>query len=1587
MAKQVEDIFVRLNIQNAEALSSLRSSFRELSKVIAPANVNLEALRQEVLAFGNTNARSEQLIKGQIEALKSLQKQAGYTTETYRELGNDIGSLDAELRGSTSEIDKQREALVKAATASKANAEALRTSISALERLQQQTRGGSAAYEQLGRDIAGFRTQLDTATTASRTHVNALTQILGVRPEAVLKQWRAYQVALNDSSLSAEKLAVAQRRLNQLSGAPRILERQAINAQAEIVADPEYQRRFGIGGQSLPELANVLAQFPQRLRELRADLNSTIITSDQFIATLVEIARVENQAAQATVGLGQALVRSIQAGETPTTINTITNALNTLRSEVNNIDQSTIDGARQFAQYNNQIVALEAQLNKLTTSYRNVANAATDAAAAQRASATTRNLTNLYLNNAATVASTTAYQSIVNAGLAPGVPLLPPVGGTSSTGRGMARSLVPGRTESTTRPAPAGGTVDVLRRRSLEGFFNLPDVQAGSAAVANLRQNLADLSASTIKASRPLKEIYIDINKVGQASRGSVDELQLQKRLFEELRNAVNPLSPAFRRAGDDIDVLNGKIERLQGRAKRKGFTGIGAAQTAGAVISGGIFGGPEGLLGGVLGAAGGFLAGGGPGALGGAFAGSAIGAQVGMFRQQIAGAATYAAEISKLRIALQDSVGSFEDYRTALQAIESISSRFNVPIKDATEQFTKLSAAVVGSGGTIQEAQTAFEGLTAAVIATGGGTEDVNGALRAAQQVFSKGKVTAEELRNQIGERLAGAFAKFAESANKSTGELDTALKRGEVGIADFNKFLQYLRNESAKTAETISQSPAQAGARLELALQDLQKTIGDALSPAGAAFQDFATRAVKALDSIIDRAIKLKAINPGSNYFLDSALLGKGATPNRQSIVDQINTAQAEYKSQGATANGIINSIIKFGGGGIFTPAMGVSADLLFPSKDAIKQRIETLKAALADYDKAVKTSSDNRKNQRQKEESEEVKRLKEQGGKSLLQAITQREEQLFDTRKQYEEQIAEIRKAAIEQARDLERQFNEDRLQAERETANTLRNTAAVRQDITFLQRKIAGEDPRLVDFEQQIAEIERNTETAKITAAQKAADAERKQKQTIADFELKTAQSLNKANETYAKRIGEIQVNYAKTVANIMDDVTGRAASRLTASLRLVDVQAKLSDPAGLRAAAGIPQTDIAQAGMDTQRYEAAILRLSFIYSRLERERDALIKQLQGSINAPTVKYSVPSPQTAAPIFTAPQFVTNAAAGADAARQAQRSAEETNALTEEQRDKLKLVQDIINNTATEVGRINTDLELQILIQRNGINPELTTALNKYNDIYQKGIQQLALTKLGAAETTANTNRLTDNYNVLVKTTKEYYKQLDAMKRMQDLRIGTGFQEGINQYVESIGTLRKATTDLTINGIKGVEDAIFSLVTTGSANFKQFALDIIQQTTRIIIQQFILRNILSGIRSIFGFDDGGGGGGAYNIGLASASAKGNVFASNGIQPFAMGGIVTQPTLFKYANGGIPGTGLMGEAGPEAIVPLRRGRDGRLGVAGGGGNYNVTVNVDAKGTNAEGNSNRGEQLGRVISQAVQAELIKQRRPGGLLT
>ncbi|MCB1337046.1 MAG: phage tail tape measure protein [Maritimibacter sp.] len=114
--------------------------------------------------------------------------------------------------------------------------------------------------------------------------------------------------------------------------------------------------------------------------------------------------------------------------------------------------------------------------------------------------------------------------------------------------------------------------------------------------------------------------------------------------------------------------------------------------------------------------------------------------------------------------------------------------------------------------------------------------------------------------------------------------------------------------------------------------------------------------------------------------------------------------------------------------------------------------------------------------------------------------------------------------------------------------------------------------------------------------------------------------------------------------------------------------------------------------------------------------------------------------------------------------------------------------------------------------------------------------------------------------------------------------------------------------------------------------------------------------------------------------HVGGLLAQAVGGVM--NGILPFANGGAFTQGRVMPFANGGIVssptsfpmrgGVGLMGEAGPEAIMPLSRGSDGRLGVRTEGGGRPVSVTINVSTPDVAGFERSRGQLAAQVNRAI---------------
>jgi lambda family phage tail tape measure protein len=899
---------------------------------------------------------------------------------------------------------------------------------------------------------------------------------------------------------------------------------------------------------------------------------------------------------------------------------------------------------------------------------------------------------------------------------------------------------------------------------------------------------------------------------------------------------------------------------------------------------------------------------------------------------------------------------------------------------------------------------------------------------MRAVVQILSKGKVAAEEVRGQLGERFPGAVIKFAQANRMSVQELDQAFQAGSVTIEQFITFARKNYKDGGKYAEILADSTEYAGRRMEKALENMRLAVGRSLKESGAGFQNFAAETAESLlwlgqqlyafGDAAERALGGTPGPTGNAKEIAERIIGGGTTV--AAIEEAIRTYEGKVQEAKDRLNAVkTRNIFQF----IFDETFGQGT----PTQQQTGKTVASFESRIQSLREALKLADDYTRRGKRGAGSGSQDPAAADRAKSLLSAIEQREEALAQARIQREEQIAEIRKQAIEQARQLERQFADERTAVERDIAKNRRELNDLQASAQLSFRAETTQNPFLVDAERGISEILRRSREERIRIDAEYSDKQTQRARLLADFQKKVADDINKANETYARQIGNIQREYAKNVAKIVEEGTGAAGKRLEVSSKIAALyMQRASLNAVVAQATGVVVSEPDKKG------ENVVTAGTLLNSRIGApaqlpirsiiQIDEQLQQLQGRLQqlAPSLP-AAPAVGPVRPLPRSQQIDIPSLSALDRATAEQRGTAER--LVREQeadaiRNRFISITEESNKQVQNLQEQNTLLNLQAKYLSTGVNTELARQFAQEELSYIKRKARLdterqEAIRQGLDVQAINTlyegrlNILNDQYAVLMRQTEELDKQQRLLRLRQDSDIGAGIREGAQKYVESIGTMREATSQLAQTGIKGVEDAIFSLTTTGTANFQEFAKSILENTARMIIQQLILRSVMQIIGAIggggssgFSFSGAGPVSGASVFGSTQAgfnplafsgvklNALGNAYAANGIQPFAMGGIVKRPTMFAFANGGAGRLGLMGEAGPEAIMPLRRLPNGRLGVeqAGGGAPVTVNVSVDASGTAVQGDAGQGEQLGRVVAQAVQAELIKQRRPGGLL-
>ncbi|EOP0663648.1 phage tail tape measure protein [Escherichia coli] len=224
------------------------------------------------------------------------------------------------------------------------------------------------------------------------------------------------------------------------------------------------------------------------------------------------------------------------------------------------------------------------------------------------------------------------------------------------------------------------------------------------------------------------------------------------------------------------------------------------------------------------------------------------------------------------------------------------------------------------------------------------------------------------------------------------------------------------------------------------------------------------------------------------------------------------------------------------------------------------------------------------------------------------------------------------------------------------------------------------------------------------------------------------------------------------------------------------------------------------------------------------------------------------------------------------------------------------------------------------------------------------------------------------------------QDYYAKADALRN----NWNAGLQEGLSNWADSATDYASQAADAVVSTMDGLVSNISDALAGNVVEWRNWGSSVLREVSKILMNAAIV----NGLKSLSGAGGWLGTVGGWISG-AVANAKGGVYTSANLSAYS-NTIVDTPTYFAFAKG----AGLMGEAGPEAIMPLTRAADGSLGVraignvnGGGGFVYSPVyhISIQNQGSNGEIDARSARGLVDLIDSRVVSIMQSSRRDGGL--
>ena len=389
--------------------------------------------------------------------------------------------------------------------------------------------------------------------------------------------------------------------------------------------------------------------------------------------------------------------------------------------------------------------------------------------------------------------------------------------------------------------------------------------EAQKRAIANFRMGMgarnaipgvaSPIGGSAGQVGSPANRAFVASRRSGpQIDPRSYRALEIKLDSLRDKANRIKPDTEAWKRLQRNLKQTEDTMARMEKKRIPRGQRAMGMARGAAGAVGRGLSGaGAAALAGGGVGT----TIGSGIGMMLGGPLGGLAGAGIGQAVDQMGAMAAKAVEsynaVERMKRGLAMASVDAADFAESNDLVRESSQKLLMPLEKTYKHFSQLRVNTKQFGMSAKETQKILEGTALAVSSTGGSMEDVDGAMRAVVQIFSKGTVQAEELRGQLGERFPGAVVKFAAANKMSMQELQDGLKKGQIGIAEFVNFAKQNYDDYSEFAEQLATAPEYAARRAEIAIEQMSIQIGKSFAPLGLEFQQLFADAMTAINDFM--------------------------------------------------------------------------------------------------------------------------------------------------------------------------------------------------------------------------------------------------------------------------------------------------------------------------------------------------------------------------------------------------------------------------------------------------------------------------------------------------------------------------------------------------------------------------------------------------------------------------------------------------------------------------------------------------------------------------------------------------------------